>query len=79
MILHYYTIIITENNNRIEVDGLIKHSCHREYKPNSCNYQDVFYVEDYEIIKKEILKKELDFSDICNNQVIIKSLSVIKD
>lgn len=74
MILHYYAVIITETNNRIEVDGMIDYNTYNYYK--HCDY---FSIDDYELIKKEILKKELDKSDIVSNQVSIRSLSVIKE
>jgi hypothetical protein len=95
MILHYYAVIITETNNRIELDGVLdyttvnrSHSLETISKQeSSTSYRcekivvphDNFSIDDYDLIKKEILKKELDLSDICTNQVIIKSLSVIKD
>ena len=74
MILHYYAIIITETNDRREVDGMI------EYVKNGIRHgYDNFSISDYDLIKREILKKELDNDDILCNQVIIKSLSIIRE
>lgn len=95
MILHYYAVIITETNNRIEVDGVLDyttvnrtHSLKTISEEKTCTSHtcekilvphDKFSIDDYELIKKEILKKEIDKSDIVSNQVSIRSLSVIKE